>query len=124
MKQTKALGRLPVVNFAAGGVATPADAAMMMQMGCDGVFVGSGIFKSADPAKRARAIVQAVTHYNDPKILAEVSMDLGEPMVGLECKGPTFVACASLRGVFGSETALTLPPNRRLRADATRHEGS
>ena len=68
VKQTKELGRLPVVNFAAGGVATPADAALMMQMGCDGVFVGSGIFKSGDPAKRARAIVQAVTHYNDPKV--------------------------------------------------------
>jgi len=121
VKQTKALGRLPVVNFAAGGVATPADAAMMMQMGCDGVFVGSGIFKSADPAKRARAIVQAVTHYNDPKILAEVSMDLGEPMVGLECKGPTFVACASERE-WGLREALTLPP--LARTDATRHEGS
>jgi tRNA-dihydrouridine synthase len=94
VRQTKSLGRLPVVNFAAGGVATPADAALMMQLGCDGVFVGSGIFKSGDPAKRARAIVQAVTHYNDPKVLAEVSCDLGEPMVGLECKGPNFVACA------------------------------
>jgi pyridoxal 5'-phosphate synthase pdxS subunit len=92
VRQTKSLGRLPVVNFAAGGVATPADAAMMMQLGCDGVFVGSGIFKSADPAARARAIVQAVTHYKDPKILAEVSMDLGEPMVGLECTGPNFTA--------------------------------
>jgi len=94
VRQTKSLGRLPVVNFAAGGVATPADAALMMQLGCDGVFVGSGIFKSGDPAKRARAIVQAVTHYNDPKVLAEVSCDLGEPMVGLECKGANFVACA------------------------------
>ncbi|MDW7674457.1 MAG: pyridoxal 5'-phosphate synthase lyase subunit PdxS [Bacillota bacterium] len=78
------LGRLPVVNFAAGGIATPADAALMMQLGCDGVFVGSGIFKSGDPAKRAKAIVAATTHYNDPKILAEVSRDLGEPMVGIE----------------------------------------
>jgi pyridoxal 5'-phosphate synthase pdxS subunit len=78
------LGRLPVVNFAAGGIATPADAALMMQLGCDGVFVGSGIFKSGDPAKRAKAIVAATTHYNDPKILAEVSKDLGEPMVGIE----------------------------------------
>jgi pyridoxal 5'-phosphate synthase pdxS subunit len=95
VQQTRALGRLPVVNFAAGGVATPADAAMMMQMGCDGVFVGSGIFKSADPARRARAIVQAVTHFNDPKILMEVSMDLGEAMVGLECKGAAFVAYAT-----------------------------
>ncbi len=74
---------MPVVNFAAGGVATPADAALMMQLGVDGVFVGSGIFKSGDPAKRARAIVQAVTHFNDPKILAEVSENLGEPMVGI-----------------------------------------
>src|SRR5690349_7409981 len=84
LKETAKLGRLPVVNFAAGGVATPADAALMMQLGCDGVFVGSGIFKSGDPAKRARAIVQAVTHYKDPKVLAEVSRNLGEPMVGIE----------------------------------------
>lgn len=83
VKQTAELGRLPVVNFAAGGVATPADAALMMQLGVDGVFVGSGIFKSGDPAKRARAIVQAVTHYNDPDILAEVSTNLGEAMVGI-----------------------------------------
>lgn len=76
-------GKLPVVNFAAGGVATPADAALMMQLGCDGVFVGSGIFKSGDPRKRAAAIVKAVTHFNDPQILAEVSEDLGEPMVGI-----------------------------------------
>jgi pyridoxal 5'-phosphate synthase pdxS subunit len=80
--ETRDLGRLPVVNFAAGGVATPADAAMMMQLGMDGVFVGSGIFKSGDPAKRAAAIVKAVTHYNDPYILSEVSRNLGEPMVG------------------------------------------
>lgn len=83
VKQTAELGHLPVVNFAAGGVATPADAALMMQLGVDGVFVGSGIFKSGNPAKRAVAIVQAVTHYNDPKILAEISEDLGEPMVGI-----------------------------------------
>jgi len=76
-------GKLPVVNFAAGGVATPADAAMMMQLGCDGVFVGSGIFKSGDPRKRASAIVKAVTHFNDAKILAEVSENLGEAMVGI-----------------------------------------
>lgn len=82
MLETRRLGRMPVVNFAAGGVATPADAALMMQLGVDGVFVGSGIFKSGDPAKRATAIVKAVTHYNDPKILADVSRDLGEPMVG------------------------------------------
>lgn len=80
--EVRRLGRLPVVNFAAGGIATPADAALMMQLGVDGVFVGSGIFKSGDPAKRAAAIVKATTHYNDPKILAEVSRNLGEPMVG------------------------------------------
>ena len=76
-------GKLPVVNFAAGGVATPADAALMMQLGAEGVFVGSGIFKSGNPAKRAAAIVQAVTNYNDPKKLAELSEDLGEAMVGI-----------------------------------------
>lgn len=80
--ETRALGRLPVVNFAAGGLATPADAAMMMQIGVDGVFVGSGIFKSGDPARRAAAIVKAVTHFEDPYILAEVSRNLGDPMVG------------------------------------------
>src|SRR5512139_2942425 len=80
--ETRQLGRLPVVNFAAGGVATPADAALMMQLGVDGVFVGSGIFKSGEPDKRAAAIVKAVTHYSDPYILAEVSRNLGEPMVG------------------------------------------
>ncbi|CAJ0638772.1 23628_t:CDS:2 [Entrophospora sp. SA101] len=83
LKETAELKRLPVVNFSAGGLATPADAAMMMQLGCDGVFVGSGIFKSGNPAKRAKAIVQAVTYYNDPKVLANVSEDLGEPMVGI-----------------------------------------
>ena len=77
-------GRLPVVNFAAGGIATPADAALMMQLGVDGVFVGSGIFKSADPAVRAKAIVQATTHFKDPRILAEVSRGLGEAMRGIE----------------------------------------
>ncbi len=82
VKETKELGRLPVVNFAAGGIATPADAALMMQLGMDGVFVGSGIFKSGDPARRAAAIVKAVTHFRDAKIIAEVSRDLGEPMVG------------------------------------------
>ena len=79
-------GRLPVVNFAAGGIATPADAALMMQLGVDGVFVGSGIFKSADPAARAKAIVQATTHFKDPKILAEVSCGLGEAMPGLDVR--------------------------------------
>lgn len=83
VKQTAEMGRLPVVNFAAGGVATPADAALMMQLGVDGVFVGSGIFKSGNPAKRANAIVQAVTHYRDAKILAEISENLGEAMVGI-----------------------------------------
>ena len=84
VREVKDLGRLPVVNFAAGGVATPADAALMMQLGSDGVFVGSGVFKSDDPVERGRAIVQAVTHFNDPAIIAEVSKGLGEPMVGLE----------------------------------------
>ncbi|MDP4128398.1 MAG: pyridoxal 5'-phosphate synthase lyase subunit PdxS [Bacillota bacterium] len=82
--QVAELGKLPVVNFAAGGLATPADAALMMQLGCDGVFVGSGIFKSKDPIARAKAIVAATTHYNDPEILAQVSKDLGEAMPGLE----------------------------------------
>ena len=82
VKETRELGRLPVVNFAAGGIATPADAALMMQLGVDGVFVGSGIFKSGDPAKRAAAIVKATTHFKDADILAEVSKNLGEPMVG------------------------------------------
>merc|ERR1739838_757996 len=83
LMQVKRDGKLPVVNFAAGGVATPADAALCMQLGVDGVFVGSGIFKSTCPEKRARAIVKAVTHYNDPKVLAEVSEDIGEAMVGI-----------------------------------------
>jgi pyridoxal 5'-phosphate synthase pdxS subunit len=82
--ETAKLKRLPVVNFAAGGIATPADAALMMQLGCDGIFVGSGIFKSGDPRKRAQAIVAATTHYNDPAVLAEVSRDLGEAMVGID----------------------------------------
>ena len=77
-------GKLPVVNFSAGGIATPADAALMMKLGSEGVFVGSGIFRSADPAKRARAIVMATTYYNDPKVVAEVSEDLGEAMPGIE----------------------------------------
>ncbi|CAB5140346.1 Pyridoxal 5'-phosphate synthase (glutamine hydrolyzing), synthase subunit (EC [Olavius algarvensis associated proteobacterium Delta 3] len=83
VRETRELGRLPVVNFAAGGLATPADAAMMMQLGVDGVFVGSGIFKSGDPSPRAKAIVEATTHYDDPAILARVSEHLGEPMVGI-----------------------------------------
>jgi pyridoxal 5'-phosphate synthase pdxS subunit len=85
VQEIKDLGRLPVVNFAAGGVATPADAALMMQLGCDGVFVGSGIFKSGNAAKRASAIVQAVTHFNDASVIAAVSEDLGEAMVGINC---------------------------------------
>ncbi|MCB9454403.1 MAG: pyridoxal 5'-phosphate synthase lyase subunit PdxS [Anaerolineaceae bacterium] len=87
VKETAELGRLPVVNFAAGGVATPADAALMMQLGVDGVFVGSGIFKSGDPAKRAKAIVEAVTHYDNPDILVKVSRNLGEAMVGINVSG-------------------------------------
>lgn len=87
LEEVKKLGRLPVVNFAAGGIATPADAALMMQMGCDGVFVGSGIFKSSNPAVRAKAIVEATMHYNDPVILAKVSEGLGEAMPGLEIGG-------------------------------------
>jgi pyridoxal 5'-phosphate synthase pdxS subunit len=83
VKQVAEAGRLPVVNFAAGGIATPADAALMMQLGVDGVFVGSGIFKSGDPARRARAIVEATTHFNEPEILAEISKGLGEAMVGI-----------------------------------------
>lgn len=83
VKLTKQLGRLPVPNFSAGGIATPADAALMMQLGAESVFVGSGIFKSGDPRRRARAIVLAAAHYNDPKVLAEVSENLGEPMVGI-----------------------------------------
>jgi pyridoxal 5'-phosphate synthase pdxS subunit len=82
--ETRRLGRLPVVNFAAGGIATPADAALMMQLGCDGIFVGSGIFKSADPVKRAHAIVKATAYYNDPDKLLEASRDLGEAMPGVE----------------------------------------
>jgi pyridoxal 5'-phosphate synthase pdxS subunit len=84
VRQVAEAGRLPVVNFAAGGVATPADAALLMQLGVDGIFVGSGIFKSGDPARRARAIVEATTHYNNPEVIAEVSKGLGEPMVGIE----------------------------------------
>ena len=83
VKETRALGRLPVVNFAAGGIATPADAALMMQLGVDGLFVGSGIFKSGDPARRAKAIVEATTHFRNAEILARVSENLGQPMVGI-----------------------------------------
>ena len=86
VKVTKDSGRMPVVNFAAGGVATPADAALMMQLGVDGVFVCSGIFKSGNPAKRAKAIVDSVTHFNNPEILAKISENLGEPMVGISVR--------------------------------------
>ena len=96
--QIKKLGKLPVVNFAAGGVATPADAALMMHLGADGVFVGSGIFKSAEPKLYAEAIVKAVTHYKDPKIIAEVSKNLGEPMSGIDIKTLTEDQLLSLRG--------------------------
>merc|ERR1712176_183418 len=85
LQEVKREGRLPIVNFAAGGIATPADAALCMQLGVDGVFVGSGIFKSDCPEKRARAIVQAVTHFNNPKVLAEVSENIGEAMTGINC---------------------------------------
>ncbi|MDQ3929009.1 MAG: pyridoxal 5'-phosphate synthase lyase subunit PdxS [Chloroflexota bacterium] len=91
-------GKLPVVNFAAGGVATPADAALMMALGADGVFVGSGIFKSGDPQRRGRAIVQAVTHWENPQILAEVSRDLGEPMVGINIAALPPQELLSVRG--------------------------
>ncbi|HIJ00318.1 MAG TPA: pyridoxal 5'-phosphate synthase lyase subunit PdxS, partial [Candidatus Methanomethylophilaceae archaeon] len=84
VKEVAELQRLPVINFAAGGIATPADAAMMMQMGSDGVFVGSGIFKSSDPEMRARAIVEAVSHYDDPAVIAEVSKGLGDAMRGIQ----------------------------------------
>ncbi len=86
MREVAASGTLPVVNFAAGGIATPADAALMMQLGVDGVFVGSGIYKSEDPGPRARAIVEATTHFNDPDVLAKVSRGLGEAMPGLDMK--------------------------------------
>jgi pyridoxal 5'-phosphate synthase pdxS subunit len=96
--ETKQLGRLPVVNFAAGGLATPADAAMMMQLGVDGVFVGSGIFKSGDPARRAKAIVEATTHFREPEIIAEVSKNLGEPMVGRQISSIPEVELIAQRG--------------------------
>jgi len=98
LQETRELGRLPVVNFAAGGVATPADAALMMQLGADGVFVGSGIFKSDDPAPRAHAIVKAVTNFNDPAILAEVSRGLGEAMRGLAAKALSQEELLATRG--------------------------
>jgi pyridoxal 5'-phosphate synthase pdxS subunit len=98
LKETRELGRLPVVNFAAGGIATPADAALMMQLGADGVFVGSGIFKSDDPAPRAHAIVKAVTNFNDPAVLAEVSRGLGDAMRGLAAKALSQEELLATRG--------------------------
>ncbi len=99
LTKTRELGRLPVVNFAAGGVATPADASLMLQLGADGVFVGSGVFKSGEPERRAYAIVQAVTHYNDPSILAEVSKGLGEAMVGISARSIPSEDLLAPRGV-------------------------
>lgn len=98
VKQVKQEGKLPVVNFAAGGIATPADAALLMQLGVDGVFVGSGIFKSGNPEKRASAIVKATTYFNDPEVLAEVSKNLGEPMVGRTVQSLTEQEQLAVRG--------------------------
>ena len=98
LQQVKNLGRLPVVNFAAGGIATPADAALMMQLGMDGVFVGSGIFKAAQPERVAKAIVKAVTHYNNPEVVAEVSKNLGEPMAGLDIRSLKEEELLAVRG--------------------------
>ena len=98
VREVKELGRLPVVNFAAGGVATPADAALMMQLGADGVFVGSGIFKSSDPERIAKAVVKAVTHYNDPEIIAEVSKGLGDAMPGIDMRTLPEEQLLSVRG--------------------------
>ena len=113
VKEVAEHGKLPVVNFAAGGVATPADAALMMQLGMDGVFVGSGIFKSHNPEARARAIVQAVTHYNDPKVIMEVSTGLGPAMVGIsDIKGDP----VNFRDREGGEFAYEgkVPPKKTL----------
>lgn len=99
VREVKKLGRLPVVNFAAGGIATPADAAIMMQLGADGNFVGSGIFKSTDPLERAKAIVEATLHYNDPKKLAEISKGLGEPMKGIDIRDIEDKDMLQVRGV-------------------------
>ena len=96
--ETRGLGRLPLVNFAAGGIATPPDAALMMQLGCDGVFVGSGIFKSEDPARRARGIVDAVAHFNEPEVIARASEGLGEPMRGLDVRALPEKELLQLRG--------------------------
>jgi len=98
VREVKRLGRMPVVNFAAGGVATPADAALMMHLGADGVFVGSGIFKSGDPSARGKAVVKAVTHYQDPAVIAEVSKNLGEPMVGISARSINAEELLATRG--------------------------
>ncbi len=98
VREVKRLGRMPVVNFAAGGVATPADAALMMHLGADGVFVGSGIFKSGDPSARGKAVVKAVTHYQDPATIAEVSKNLGEPMVGISARSINAEELLATRG--------------------------
>merc|ERR1719298_26456 len=107
-------GRLPVVNFAAGGIATPADAALMMQLGMDGVFVGSGIFKSADPEKRAKAIVRAVAHYSDPKVLLETSTNLGKAMVGISDVKGDAVNFRDREGGAKEATAEGIPKKRKL----------
>jgi len=99
VRETAKLGRLPVVNFAAGGIATPADASLMMQLGADGIFVGSGIFKSSDPEARARAIVEATTHYDDFELLAEISKGIGEPMKGLDIRQLKPEELLQVRGV-------------------------
>ncbi|MCI0815778.1 MAG: pyridoxal 5'-phosphate synthase lyase subunit PdxS [Chloroflexi bacterium] len=98
VREVKRLGRMPVVNFAAGGVATPSDAALMMHLGADGVFVGSGIFKSGDPSARGKAVVKAVTHYQDPAVIAEVSKNLGEPMVGISARSINAEELLATRG--------------------------
>ena len=98
VREVKALGRLPVVNFAAGGLATPADAALMMQLGAEGVFVGSGIFKSGNPSARGKAVVKAVTHYEDPAAIAEASKGLGEPMVGISARSINAEELLATRG--------------------------
>lgn len=99
VREVRSLGRLPVVNFAAGGIATPADAALMMQLGCDGNFVGSGIFKSDDPARRGRAIVEATTFFRDPDVIARVSEGIGEPMRGLDVRQIDEKELLQVRGV-------------------------
>merc|ERR1712217_687317 len=110
--RVKREGKLPVVNFAAGGVATPADAALCMQLGVDGVFVGSGIFKSSEPEKRARAIVKAVTHFNDPKVLAAVSENIGEAMTGINCDDLAVRWASREGGAMADE-----PPTKHTRTE-------